>query len=125
LFILFLLFSVFDSVINSQFVKDLGNFVALVLGGIIWAGIFYGIYKLFKAAGGDEEYLVSKILANLMGDLRQQDFKVTQKGDVISSSHRTKKSAINQTKSAKRECRIYYKDTLLGIWNNGQFIRDE
>ena len=125
LLILFLIVSLFSSVFNSQFVKDLGIFAALVLGGAIWAGIFYGVYKLFKASGGDESYLVSKLLANILGDFRKQDFKVKQKGDLTSSSHKTRESAINMTKSAENECSIYYKDTLLGVWHKGQLIRDE
>jgi len=122
--LLFLL-NLFSSVINSQFVKDLGEIVVIVLGGTIWAGIFYGIYKLFKATGGDGEYLVAKMLANIMGDFRKQDFKVKQKGDQISSSHPTREKAIKFTKSAQNECFIYYKKTLLGVWHKGQFIRDE
>jgi len=125
LLFLVLLMSLVDSVINSQFVKDVGNFMALVLGGIIWAAIFYGVYKIFKATGGDGGYLVSKILANLLGDYRKQDYKVKHKGDQVSSTHPTKEKAINNTKSAKNECYIYYKDTLLGVWHKGQFVRDK
>jgi len=125
LIFIFAIISFFSSILNSQFVKDLGNFVAIVLGGIIWAGIFYGGFKIFKAAGGDECYLVSKMFANVKGDFRRQDFKVKQKGDLTSSSHRTKESAINMTKSAQNECLIYYKGTLLGVWDKGQFIREQ
>lgn len=113
------------SLLNLDFIKELGDMLVLVLGVGIWTGIFCIGYKIFKATGGDEEYLASKVLANTMGDIRKQDFKVKQKGDLTSSSHRTRESAINMTKQAKNECYIYYKGTSLGVWCKGEYIRPE
>lgn len=110
------------SFIASQFAKDVGNFLSLILGGVIWAAITYGIYKLFKATGGDEEYLAKKMFANTLGDFRRQDYKVKQDGDITSSSHPTLQHAINMTKSAKNKCLIYYKGDLVGEWKHGERV---
>lgn len=121
----FLVLLLLASLFTSDTAKGIGNVLGLVIGGVIWIGIFYGLFKLFKATGGDEQYLASKMFANLLGDFRKQEYRVKQKGDITSSSHKTQESAINMTRSAQNECEIFYKNTSLGIWKNGQRIRDK
>lgn len=126
---LFIIVSLLSSLFSSQAAKDAGNFLALLVGGIIWVTILYGIYKLFfKVTGADEGYLANKMFSNTKADIfgafTNYDYTVKQKGDFTKSKHRTKEDAVSMTKSAENECYIYYKDTPLGVWNKGQKIRD-
>jgi len=126
LLMLILIVFLVSSLFNSQAAKDTGNFLALVVGGLIWIAIIYGAYKIFfKVTGADKDYLAAKMFTNTMGDFRRQEYKVKQKGDFTSSTHRTKESAISMSEKAENECYIYYKKRLLGVWYKGKFIRDE
>jgi uncharacterized RDD family membrane protein YckC len=120
--VLFFLASIF----TSDTAKGIGNFLGLVVGGIIWIGIFYGAFKIFKATGGDEERLINKIFKNTIADIfsafTSYDYRVKQKGDITPSTHRTLQDAIDMTKSAKNECVVFYKGKEIGTWKHGKKV---
>jgi uncharacterized RDD family membrane protein YckC len=125
--VLFLIVSLVSSLLSTQAAKDVGNFIALVVGGIIWIVVLYFSYKLFfKITGADEGYLAAKMFKNTTGDIfsafTSYDYKVKQKGDITSSKHRTKEDAIAMSKIADKECSIYHKKHLIGVWYKGKQI---
>ena len=60
--ILGILSSVLSSMFHSQVAKDIGNFIALVIGAIIWGGIFYVIFKVKNSSLGQG---VSSVLSSV------------------------------------------------------------
>jgi len=66
----FLLLMVLVSMLTSQVAKDIGNFFALVLGGIIWTGIFYAIYRMNNSSAGQG---VTSAFSQIGGAFRESE----------------------------------------------------
>lgn len=116
---------ILNSILSSQIAKDAGNFLALALGGVIWIGIFYGLYRAKNSAAGQ---LILKIVFNLLSPVRGAHYLVLRKGEVLTSTHKTLEDAIDFSARTDDECYITYSDTkvpyILGTYQNGKKVSE-
>lgn len=70
-----LLMFLLTSMLTSQIAKDVGNFFALAIGGIIWVGIFYALYKMKNSSAGQSLFGILSKFGDIFKETEEEKRK--------------------------------------------------